>query len=57
MLEKCFNTKSSEIDETEAPSEEEFIIILPFLGTQSNIIKKKIKKVFTEFCPTTKLNC
>ena len=49
FLEKCFHTKGSENDETETSSKDEFIITLPFLGTQSNTIRKKRKTVFLNF--------
>ena len=52
FLEKCFIKKVPDNDKTETSSKEEFIITIPFLGNQSNIIKKKLKNIFSEFYPT-----
>ena len=55
FLDKCCATKSHEREKTEDSTKEEFIIVLPFLGNQSNIIKKKLKKLFCDFYLTAKL--
>ena len=42
-------------DKQETPPKDEFTIVLPFLGNQSSIIKKKLSKLFLESFPTAKL--
>ena len=55
FLDKCIVKKNPEKVIAESSEKEEFIITLPFLGNQSNIIKKKLTKLFCDFYPTAKL--
>ena len=54
-LDHCFVKKSTNEESTDISSKEEFIIVLPFLVNQSNIIKKKLQKLFSELYSTAKL--
>ena len=55
FLEKCIAEKPPEKETPETSPKDDFIIVLPFLGTQSNVIKKKLKTLFSDFYPTGKL--
>lgn len=57
FLEKCFKTKVNEPEKDKeiVPPKEEFIINLPFLGNQSNVIKKKLMKLFSDLYPSAKI--
>ena len=55
FLEKCFVKKVKEPEKENVTSKEEFTINLPFLGEQSNIIKKKVTKMFSDFYPSAKI--
>ena len=55
FLDKILVVKSPEKDTVEASDKEEFMIVLPFLGNQSNIIKTKLKKLFSDFYPKAEL--
>ena len=52
FLKNIFITSSRKED---IASKKEFTIILPFLGKQSNIIKTKLNKLFSELYPTARL--
>ena len=56
-MDKCFkkSDKSSEKENSKTASEEEFTISLPFLGNQSNIVKKKLRKLFSDYYPGAQL--
>ena len=54
FLNKCFVKKSPDKVETE-DSKEDFVITLPFLGNESNIVKKKITRLFSELYPIAKI--
>ena len=55
FLDKCFVKKVPEKDSMESSPKEEFTIALPFLGNQSNIVKKKLKKLFSDYYPNANL--
>ena len=53
FLDKGFINKASSDDKTQEANQDEFIITLPFLGNVSNIIRKKLKKLWSKnFQPT-----
>ena len=55
FLEHCFVKKSANEETNDNSSKEEFTVLLPFLGNQSNVVKKKLCQLFSEFCPNSKL--
>ena len=55
FVKKCVVKKVAETDKQETSPKDEFTIVLPFLGNQSNIIRKKLNKMFSDLLPTAKL--
>ena len=55
FLDNCFVEKCPENNNAENSSKEEFTIVLPFLGNQSNVIRKQLKKLFSDSYSTAKL--
>ena len=55
FLEHCFVKKGTNEVATDDSTKEEFTVLLPFLGNQSNIVKKKLSQLFSDFCPKSKL--
>ena len=49
FLDKCLVEKPTEEEKSQTSAKDEFTISLPFLGNQSNVIKKKLSKLFSEF--------
>lgn len=55
FLDKCFEKKVIVPEGEVVPLKEEFTISLPFLGNQSNMIKKQLTRTFSNLYPSAKI--
>ena len=54
-MDKCLGKTIPTEDGLNTSTKEEFNITLPFLGNQSNIVKKKLQKLFSDYYPNAKI--